>query len=196
MDALFFASQDDFRAWLDANHDTATVVYVGYYKVGTGKPSITYKQSVDQALCYGWIDGVRNTIDDERYTLRFTPRKPKSIWSAVNLKRFEELRQMGMVHPAGLRVFENRDPKMQQKYSFEQPEESIKFTEAQAQRFRANEAAWAYWQKAPKGYVNAATWWVISAKQDATREKRLTELIDNSAQGLRVPQFRRPEKKK
>lgn len=191
MDVRHFASQADLRAWLEENHDKAKEVYVGYYKVGSGRQSITYKESVDEALCFGWIDGVRKGIDDVSYTIRFTPRKPKSIWSDVNLKRVAELTEQGKMHRAGLTVFETRDLSKERQYSFEQPEEALKFSAAQEQALRANEAAWNNFQKMPPSYVKAAIWWVISAKQDATREKRLDDLIENSARGLKVPPLRR-----
>lgn len=191
MEVVFFASQDEFRAWLTQNHAKRAEIHVGFYKVGSGLPTITYKEAVDQALCFGWIDGVRRGIDQISYMNRFTPRKQRSIWSAVNIKRVGELTDMGLMHPAGLRAFETRDVSKQNLYSFEQSDETLKFSDAQEAAFRASADAWAFFQKAPPSYTKAAIWWVISAKQEATREKRLAELIDCSARGLRIPSLRR-----
>ena len=157
---------------------------IGFYKVGSGIPSVTYKQAVDEALCFGWIDGIVRRIDDKSHQQRYTPRRKKSIWSQVNIKRVGELTKLGLMHESGLQTFKNRDKTMQNRYSFEQGE--LTFTAAQQKQFKANRKAWEYWQAAPKSYVKAATWWVVSAKQDATKEKRLGALIESSATGLRV----------
>jgi uncharacterized protein YdeI (YjbR/CyaY-like superfamily) len=191
MDIIYFASQAEFRRWLEEHHDTATEIQVGYYKVASGVPSITYKESVDEALCFGWIDGIRRSVVDKRYTLRFTPRKPRSIWSAVNLKRFAELQAAGKVHPSGQRTFDTRNPAMVNQYSFEQPPDALRLTAEQEARFKANAGAWGNFEKMPPSYRKAAIWWVVSAKQDATRQKRLDELIADSARGLRVKPLRR-----
>lgn len=191
MDVVFFASQDEFRAWLEANHDKQTELIVGFYKKGSGQSGMTYKQGVDQALCYGWIDGISRSIDAGRYTVRFTPRKPKSIWSAVNIKRIGELTALGLMRPPGIKAFETRDPARTNLYSSEQRDEDVKLTDAQEATFRANPGAWDNFQNMTPSYRKTAIWLVISAKQDATREKRLAELIECSARGLRIPSLRR-----
>jgi uncharacterized protein YdeI (YjbR/CyaY-like superfamily) len=184
MEATFFASEADWRAWLEANHDKASEIIVGFYKVGSGKPSVTYPQAVDQALCFGWIDGVRRSIDGESYSNRFTPRKKGSTWSAVNIKRVGELSEQGKMHAAGLKVFTGRDQSKQNRYSNEQGEIELP-AEYEAQ-FRANTAAWEHFQQRPPSYRRSSIWWVISAKQEATRLKRLATLIEDSANGRKI----------
>lgn len=185
MQQMFFATPADFRAWLEQNHDKQQELLVGFYKKGSGKPSITWPESVDQALCFGWIDGVRKSIDDESYMIRFTPRKPRSIWSAVNIKRMGELIDMGLVHPAGMKAFEARTDERSGVYSHEQ-KEAIKLDEAQEAQFKANEKAWAFFTHEAASYQRVAIWWVISAKKAETRQKRLNQLIEDSARGERV----------
>jgi uncharacterized protein YdeI (YjbR/CyaY-like superfamily) len=185
MEPTYFASPDEFRAWLDAHHATEREILVGYHKVGTARPSMTWAQSVDQALCYGWIDGVRRRVDDERYTIRFTPRKPRSIWSDVNVRRVGELTEMGLMQPAGLAAFAAREAARSGVYSFEQAE--VAFTPEMEARFREDAAAWAYFQAQAPSYRRAATWWVIQAKRPETRERRLTTLIADSAAGRWIP---------
>ncbi len=187
MDITFFETPDDFRAWLDANHDSATELWVGYYKKGTGKPSMIWPESVDQALCYGWIDGIRKRVDDESYTNRFTPRRPGSNWSEVNIKRVEELTAQGLMHPAGLRAFEARDHDKRQQYSYETRRRAL--DPAYEAQFKANEQAWAYFETQAPSYQKVATGWVMSAKREETRQKRLAKLIDVCAQGMRLAQF-------
>lgn len=194
---MYFASEDEFRAWLEANHNKQTELFVGLYKKISGRGGLTYPQGVDQALCFGWIDGISRSIDADSYTIRFTPRKAKSIWSAVNIKRVGELTALGLMRPPGIKAFETRDPARTNLYSGEQRDEDVKFTAAQEATFRANAEAWDNFQKMTASYRKTATWLVISAKQEATREKRLAELIECSAQGLRVPSLRpRPGKQK
>ncbi len=190
MDIVFFESPADFRVWLEANHDKAQEVWVGYHKKGSGKPSITWPESVDQALCFGWIDGIRKSVDDTRYTNRFTPRKPRSTWSAVNIKRVEELTKQGLMHPAGLKVFQERKEEKSAIYSYEQAD--AKLDDAFEQQFRANKQAWDFFQAQAPWYQKAAIWWVVSAKQEATRAKRLAQLIEDSGQGRTVPPLTRP----
>lgn len=191
MDATYFASQAEFRAWLLENHDKETVVLAALAKKGSKTPGLTYKQAVDEALCFGWIDGTGKRINDEYYTVRFTPRKPKSIWSAVNLKRYDELKALGLVHPAGEKTFENRDPAQVQKYTHEQKPEDLKLTDEQEAQFRANPAAWENFQKMAPSYQRAAIWLLISAKQEATRAKRLGELIAASERNEPINALRR-----
>ncbi len=192
MDPIFFDSPTAFRRWLARHHKTAPELLVGFYKRHTGKPSLTWPQSVDEALCYGWIDGIRRTIDHEGYTIRFTPRRKGSIWSAINLKRVPELVREGRMAPAGLAVFEARDPAKAGLYSFEQ-RHSARFPPELLRRFRANRKAWAFFETQPPGYRKIATFYVMSAKQEETRLRRLDNLIRDSAAGLRIGPLRRPE---
>jgi uncharacterized protein YdeI (YjbR/CyaY-like superfamily) len=188
MDALFFAAPADFRAWLDAHHATAGELWVGFYKKGTGRPSLTWPESVDQALCYGWIDGLRKRIDDESYVIRFTPRRPGSIWSEVNTRRAAELIDQRLMQPAGLAAYEARDQDKTKLYSYEarhQPLEPIYEAE-----FRADAAAWTYWEAQPAHYRRGTTHWVMSAKREETRRKRLATLIADSAAGRWIAVYR------
>ena len=187
----FFATPSDFRAWLEAHHDTASELLVGFYKKGSGKPSITWPESVDEALCFGWIDGIRNSLDADSYTIRFTPRTARSTWSAVNIKRVAELTELGRMRPAGLKAFAARTEDNSGIYAYEQRENAA-LDPAYEQEFQTNPAAWAFWQAQPPGYRKTATWWVVSAKQDATRRKRLATLIADSAAGRRLAQLARP----
>jgi uncharacterized protein YdeI (YjbR/CyaY-like superfamily) len=191
MEPIYFASPEEFRAWLEARHESEKELLVGYHKKGTGKPSMTWPESVDEALCFGWIDGVRRSVDDERYMIRFTPRKARSIWSAVNIKRMGELTELGRVRPAGLKAFEARAPEKSGIYTYENRNAAELDAAAEAQ-FRANAAAWDFFQSQAPSYRRTAIWWVISAKQEATRQKRLATLIDDSASGRRLAQFVRP----
>jgi uncharacterized protein YdeI (YjbR/CyaY-like superfamily) len=186
---LFFARPDAFHRWLSTNHAKKSEQWVGFHKKGTGKPSLTWPESVDEALCYGWIDGVRRSIDAESYMIRFTPRKPRSVWSNVNTRRAQELIDEGRMQPAGLKAFEARDPERAGIYSFER--EQAAFTPQQEKRFRANRKAWKFFESQPPGYRRLATHWVTSARQEATRERRLDTLIADSAEGQRIAQFRR-----
>ena len=180
----FFDSGEDFRAWLEAHHATATELYLGYYKKQSGRTGISYPESVDEALCFGWIDGVRRTLDAERYTTRFTPRKPASIWSAVNIARVGELTAQGRMRPAGLAAFARRTEARSRVYSFEQDQHAL--GGAYERQFRANAPAWAYFQAQAPSYQRTAIWWVVSAKQEATQLKRLAKLIDDSEHGRRL----------
>ena len=180
----FFATADDFRAWLKNNHDKVDELLVGFYKRGSGKPSMTWPESVDQALCFGWIDGVRKTIDDESYTIRFTPRRRGSIWSAVNIRRAKKLIESGAMHAAGLKSFETRDEKRANLYSYERAAASL--SAEQQEEFRANKKAWKFFSDQPPGYRRTAAHYVTSAKTAETRERRLRKLIDASATGKRI----------
>jgi uncharacterized protein YdeI (YjbR/CyaY-like superfamily) len=187
-EGIYFASPEEFRAWLEEHHERATEVWIGYWKKHTGKPSLTWSQAVDEALCFGWIDGVLRRVDDERHVQRFTPRKPASNWSAVNIAKVDRLRAEGRMHPAGEAAFALRREEKSGVYSYEQRHMAA-FEPAHEQRFRANEAAWEYWSAAPPGYRKMATWWVVSAKRPETRERRLTTLIEDSAAGRRLAQM-------
>jgi uncharacterized protein YdeI (YjbR/CyaY-like superfamily) len=187
----FFPTPADFRAWLDANHETASELLVGFHKKGSGRPSITWPESVDEALCVGWIDGVRRSLGDESYTIRFTPRKPRSTWSAVNIARVKELTKEGRMRPAGLRAFEARSDERSGIYAYEQRGLAALPPEMEAE-FRGRAGAWEFFQGQPAGYRKNATWWVISAKQEETRRSRLATLIEDSAAGRRLARLTRP----
>ncbi len=184
MDVIFFATPDELRAWFAEQHETAGELWVGFHKKGTGTPSVTWPEAVDEALCVGWIDGVRKGIDAASYTIRFTPRKPGSIWSAVNIARVAELERQGRMRPAGLAAFARRNEAKSAVYSYEQETPQL---DADAERqFRANATAWDYFQTQASWYQRNATWWIVCAKQAATRQKRLATLIADSEQGRRL----------
>lgn len=185
----FLTTPGDFRQWLRKNHASVTELWVGFHKKGTGKPSMSWPESVDQALCFGWIDGLRKSCDSESYMIRFTPRKSTSTWSAVNTKRAQELIRLGLMQPAGKKAFEGRDAKMSKLYSFEQ--KSATLGTAYEKQFQTNRNAWQFFQSQPPWYRKTATWWVVSAKQEATRQKRLAVLISDSEAGRRIAPLRR-----
>src|SRR5689334_96598 len=164
MDVTFFETASAFRTWLEEHHDTAQELLVGFYKKNSGKPSITWPESVDEALCFGWIDGVRKSIDDISYTIRFTPRKPRSTWSTVNIKRVEELTRLGLMRPAGLKAFEQRAEEKSGIYAYEQ-KNAAELDPTYEQQFRANQKAWDFFQAQAAWYRKTAIWWVISAKK-------------------------------
>ena len=184
MTPTFFPTPADFRAWLAANHDKETALLVGFYKVGSGKPSMTWSQSVDEALCFGWIDGVRKSIDADSYCIRFTPRKSKSIWSAVNMAKIEELTTLNLMHPAGVAAFAKREESKSKIYAYEQKEVSL--SDEFEKPFKANEKAWVFFQKQAPWYKKRSINWVMSAKQLATQLSRLDKLISESAEGLKL----------
>ena len=191
---LFFCTADEFRAWLDQNHATEKELFVGFHKKGSGKPSITWPDSVDAALSYGWIDGVRNALDEVSYRIRFTPRTPTSTWSAVNVKRVAELKKRGLMRPAGIKAFAVRQGDKTGIYAYEQ-RKTAKLPPAYAKKFRAHKKAWAFFRAQPPWYQRTATYWVISAKQEVTRDKRLARLVRESGSGLPIKQLRRAGKK-
>lgn len=184
MKPTFFKKPSDFRAWLAKNHQTHAELFVGFYKKDSGKPSITWPESVDEALCYGWIDGVRKSIDNISYTIRFTPRKTTSTWSAVNIKRVAVLKAEGRMQATGLRAFEARKEHKSEIYAFEQG--PVKLPVVFEKTFRKNKAGWAFFQAQPPSYRKTLIWWIVGAKQEKTRVSRLDKLIDASAQGLRL----------
>ncbi len=184
MTPTFFPTQTDFRQWLEANHERETELLVGFYKVGSGKPSMNWSESVDQALCFGWIDGIRRSVDAESYSIRFTPRKPKSVWSAVNIKKIEELTKQGLMKPAGIAAFAKREESRSGIYAYENKPE--KLPDEFEKQFRANEKAWNFFEKQPNGYRKTMFYWVMSAKQEATRLSRLQRLIDESGNERRM----------
>jgi len=187
--AVFFESRDAFIAWLDEHHATVPSLWVKLYKKGSGRVNMTWPESVDAALCFGWIDGQGKSLGEEATTIRFSPRRKGSIWSAVNVRRFGVLADLGMVRPAGHAAFAARREDRTAIYSHEQ--ESIEFDAAQLAAFQANRAAWEFFSTQPPSYRKAATWWVISAKREETRERRLQTLIDDSANGQLLSQLRR-----
>jgi uncharacterized protein YdeI (YjbR/CyaY-like superfamily) len=182
----YFATPAAFRRWLERHHTTARELWVGFHKKASGKPSITWPEAVDQALCFGWIDGVRKSVGPDSYMNRFTPRTARSTWSAVNAKRAEELIEQGLMRPAGLQAFERRSPDRSGTYSYEQRGKA-KLTPEQERRLRANRKAWTYFQSQPPSYRQTVVWWVVSAKKEETRARRLNRLITDSAAGRRVP---------
>lgn len=192
MDAVFFASPDELRAWLEEHAESAAELWVGFYKTATGRPSITWPQAVDEALCAGWIDGVRKRIDDSAYAIRFTPRKPGSIWSQVNIRRVEELTALGRVRPAGHEAFAARDGEKTRRYSYENARRAL--DPAYEATFRANAAAWTFFAAQAPSYRKVTSFWVMSGQREATRQKRLATLIADSAAGHRLDQFTRSPK--
>ena len=180
-----FATPKDFRTWLEKHHADTAELWVGFYKKDSGRASITWPESVDEALCVGWIDGLRKSIDGRRYMIRFTPRKVASIWSAVNTRRAAELIKAGRMRPAGVRAFQGRDPKKTNLYSFEQ-RKAAELAPPLEKRFKANGKAWKFFQSQPDGYRRVAVFYVMSAKQEQTRVRRLDILIRDSAAGRRL----------
>jgi uncharacterized protein YdeI (YjbR/CyaY-like superfamily) len=187
----FFETATDFRSWLEANHRKEQELAVGFGKKKSGRPSMTYSEAVDEALCFGWIDGVRNSIDGDTYRVRFTPRKPKSRWSAVNIKRVRKLMEEKKMRPSGLEAFAGAETQARA-YSYEQRYEAT-LDAASARRFRANKTAWEFFQAQPPWYRRTATFWVISAKKQETRDIRLDQLITESARKKSIrPLERKP----
>ncbi len=193
MDPTFFKTAAAWRKWLEKNHAKASEKLVGFHKVGSGNSGITYKQALDEALCFGWIDAVRRG-GETTWTIRFTTRRPRSIWSAVNIKRVEELKAEGRVHKAGLAAYEARDPSRQKRYSYENRDAA--FSAAEERAFRANKAAWAYFSAMPPSYRRPATWWVAGAKREETRKRRLATLIADSASGRKLKHLTPTTRKK
>ncbi len=189
MDAQFFDSPGAFGSWLRDHHDSATELWVGYWKKGCDQPTMTWPESVLEALCYGWIDGVRKRLDDQRYKIRFTPRKASSIWSAVNIRHVETLLAAGRMQPAGMRAFEARTADRSVVYSYERKEAQLDVESRK--RFQANRAAWKFFESQSAWYQHSCNWWVVSAKQEKTRARRLDQLISDSAQGKTTARFTR-----
>jgi uncharacterized protein YdeI (YjbR/CyaY-like superfamily) len=194
MKPRFFPTPEEWRAWLEEHHATTSELWVGFHKRASGRPSITWPQAVDQALCFGWIDGVRKRLDESSYVIRFTPRRRGSVWSSVNLGRVEELTRLGLMRPAGLAAHQARTASKSGIYSFEQRKQAA-LPPAMERRFKRNREAWRFFQSQPPWYRRTATWWVISAKKEETRERRLATLIEDSAQGRSVKPLIRPERK-
>jgi uncharacterized protein YdeI (YjbR/CyaY-like superfamily) len=195
MKPKFFPSPADWHAWLEDHHEKHEELWVGFHKVGSGKLSITWPQAVDGALCFGWIDGVRKSLDETSYVIRFTPRRSRSIWSAVNIKRMAELAALGLTRPAGTRAFERRTGDRSEIYAYEQ-RKGAKLSGAHERQFRARKRAWKFFQAQPPWYRRTASWWVISAKKEETRLKRLAQLIDDCEHGRTLAQLKRPASRK
>lgn len=193
MEITFFKTPDEFRAWLETNHQNEKELLVGFYKKSSGNPSITWPESVDHALCFGWIDGVRKNIDEVSYYIRFTPRKPKGIWSKINVKRIEELTKLGLMMPAGLKAFSERDQKKQGIYAYEN--EVQQFHKDFEKEFRANKKAWSFYKEQAPWYIRNTTHWVMRAKQETTRLNRLRLLIKDSEKGQRLEMYSYKSKK-
>ena len=189
----FFKTRAAFRAWLARHHASERELVVGLHHRGSGKPSITYPEARDEALCFGWIDGVRRNHDATSYTVRFTPRKADSTWSRVNLGRVRELKAEGRMQPPGLRAFEAREPKKAELQSFENHPRSL--DEAAVKAFKANRRAWTWFEAQASSYRRTAAWWVMSAKREETRARRLAVLISGAARGERASPFNIARKK-
>ena len=184
MAAIFFKSPSAFRTWLEKNHQKKTEIIVGFYKVGTGKPSMIWSEAVDQALCFGWIDGIRRSIDEERYCNRFTPRKATSTWSAINVNKVKELMKRGLMHPAGIAAFEKRSEGRTKVYAHENP--PGKLNRKLESKFRANKKAWTNFHAMTKSYQKNAIHWVTSAKKEETTLRRLDVLIEDCEAGRKI----------
>ncbi len=191
---IFFATSAALRAWFKKHHKTADELWVGYYKSRAGKPTVTWRESVDQALCFGWIDSIRKRVDATSYTNRFTPRKPGSTWSAINAQRVAELTARGLMTSSGLKAFRERAPDRTGIYSYEQ-RHMARLSAAQVRQFRAHKKAWQYFQTQPPSYQKTAIWWVVTAKKEETQMRRLATLIESSARGLPIPPLARPASK-
>ena len=186
-DVQFFATPKELRAWFEKNHATASELWLGYHLKRSRRPSVTWKEVVDQELCFGWIDSVRYSMDGDRAAQRLTPRRARSVWSSINVKRFRELEAMGLVHPAGRAAFERRDEARSGIYSYEN--RSRGFDAAAETQFRKHKRAWKFFEAQPPSYRKTAAFWVVSAKQEETRKRRLARLIEHSQNGERLPQL-------
>ncbi|HEX2916602.1 MAG TPA: YdeI/OmpD-associated family protein [Chloroflexia bacterium] len=194
MEPIFFTTPAEFGAWLAQNYQAFTEVWVGFYKKSAAQTGISYAEAVDQALCYGWIDGIRKSLDDQSYANRFTPRTARSNWSLVNIKRAQELIEMGLMQPPGLAAFQGRDRKDTTLYSYEETKRRL--DPAYEATFQQNEKAWAFFQSQAPSYQKAACWWVVSAKKEETRLSRLATLIQDSARGQKIASLVSPARRK
>ena len=190
----FFPTPADWRVWLEKHHADAEEVWVGFYKRDSGRASITWAESVDGALCFGWIDGVRRSIDESSYMIRFTPRRSRSVWSAINIKRATELHADGLMHASGFAAFEKRQSKRSAIYSYEQ-RKTAELPAEFLRKFQSEETAWNFFEAQPPWYRRTSTYWVISAKKEETRARRLEQLTDCSKRGKPIPALTRPKKK-
>ena len=185
MKVTFFKSQTALRRWLEANHNRASELWIGFYNKQSGKGGLTYREALDEALCYGWIDGIRKKVDEDSDTNRFTPRQPRSNWSLINIQRVEELKALGKMTPPGMLAFEARKAARSGIYSYEQPNRPV-FGTTERKQFQANSKAWKFFLSQPPGYQRLASLYVMSAKKEETRARRLARLIDDSANGRRL----------
>lgn len=188
---IFFATPAAFRAWLEAHHATTQELWVGLHKKDSGMPSITWPEAVDEALCFGWIDGIRKRVNETSYMNRFTPRKTRSNWSAINIKRVRKLTRQGRMKPAGLQAFQSCRPEKSAVYSYEQ-RKTAKLGKAFEQQLRSNKKAWQFFRAQAPWYQRTASWWIISAKKEETRLKRLATLIKDSEAGRKIAPLTRP----
>ncbi|TMD16804.1 MAG: bacteriocin-protection protein [Chloroflexi bacterium] len=186
----FFETAADLRAWFEKNHDTASELWLGYHRKRTGRPSVTWPEVVDQELCFGWIDSVRYSLGDDRSAQRITPRRKGSVWSAINITRFQELERLGLVHPSGRAAFEKRDEARSRIYSYENRSRGL--DGAHEAEFRKHESAWKFFEAQAPSYRTTAAYWVMSAKREETQKRRLEKLIEHSKKGVRIPPFGRP----
>lgn len=190
----FFRSPAALRAWLEKNYSKSDEIWIGFYKKDSGKSGITYAEALDEALCFGWIDGIRKTLDDVSYVNRFTPRRARSVWSRVNIAKVKALIEAGRMTPAGLAEYEKRSGEATGPYSFEQYQ--VQFSAKQEKVFRKNRVAWKFFESQPPYYRRVATWWVTSAKREETQDRRLERLIDDSAGGRRIGSLATAPKKR
>ena len=193
MKPIFFATQSDLRQWFEKNSETDKELILGYYKKATGKPSVDWSQSVDEAICFGWIDGIRRSIDEESYQIRFTPRNPKSQWSAINIEKAESLIKLGFMKPTGIELYKKRDKSKSGKASYEQ--ESIELRKDLVQKIKENKKAWDYFEnRLAPSYKKSTIQWIMSAKQEETKLKRLKILIESAEEGQKIPLLRSAKK--
>lgn len=192
IETIYFDSPASFYRWLEEHHQTASVQWVGYYKKHTGTPSLTWPESVDQALCFGWIDGLRQSVDEDRYRIRFTPRKPTSNWSDVNVKRYAELLKEKRIHPAGKAAYARKKKEKSGVYSFEQNLKSLTLPPEYESILTRDKKAWTFFQSLAPSVLKGTIWWIISAKQEVTRLRRMEEVIQSCAEGKKVKHLRRP----
>ena len=183
MKPTFFSTPEKFREWLEQNHDRASELLLGFHKKSSGKKSVTYAEALDEALCFGWIDGVRKNLDETSYTIRFTPRKPRSIWSNVNVRHVERLKKEGRMHAAGLETYARRDPERTGIYAFEN--DPKKLSPAYEKTFRQNKKAWKFFEEMAPSLKRVSIYWIMSAKKEETRLRRLKHVIENSEKGVK-----------
>jgi uncharacterized protein YdeI (YjbR/CyaY-like superfamily) len=188
----YFKSASEFRRWLELNQARVSELWVGFFKKDSGRGGLTYAEAVDEALCFGWIDGVKKRVDELSYTHRFTPRRPRSNWSRINIQHAERLKKAGRMTPAGLKAYAARVPERSGVYSFENAPRIL--AAADEERFKAEKVAWEFFQRQPPGYQRLAIWWIVSAKKPETRSRRLGRLIDDSRNGRRLGVMSGPNK--
>lgn len=193
-DPLAFERSTDLRAWFRKNHSKASELWIRFYRLESGRPSVTYPEALDEALCAGWIDGIRKRADDESYIMRFSPRNPKSNWSTVNIRKAEALIASGRMTPAGLRSFEGRKASAEERYSYENRPHDLPADAVAA--FKRDKKAWKFWREQPPGYRRTVTWWIVSAKRSETRARRVALLIEHSRKSERIPPLVSPTRRK